>query len=302
MNDKMDNYLRACLQAIRLVNLACHHHKLEWTLHGEFLRLLLAHTGQQGDEPLQEAPLELKIVFPTSVMLGIDGYSTSHRCTMVFTQVLTELEIIGAVCKPTTELVRENGGFFPQGKPIHVPLSVLGLNITMIATLHLANGSVGSLYMTSDALELRQHIGLTAVMPHPELDRLNRCIGITTLECIMELRCGRVRQLEQYCACDTLELREHNVQLLLRHVQCMSEGFVVEGNAISQIDRASHEWSCPICLDTFESSDSVVLVCGHAFCIQCLVKHLHQRGVSHGQCPLCRASILLKTQNMTSED
>jgi len=46
------------------------------------------------------------------------------------------------------------------------------------------------------------------------------------------------------------------------------------------------EGECPICLDTYERTAETV--CGHRFCINCIIKSLHV----NIQCPMCRSHII----------
>lgn len=57
--------------------------------------------------------------------------------------------------------------------------------------------------------------------------------------------------------------------------------------------------TCCICFETYSTSRNMaVTLCGHAFCLECILKHSKEKS----NCPLCRSSLFHKQQNEVSDN
>ena len=56
-----------------------------------------------------------------------------------------------------------------------------------------------------------------------------------------------------------------------------------------EIHISEEERDCVICFERQKKTDISQINCGHKFCVDCLIHHIH---VNNSYCPLCRANIV----------
>lgn len=55
---------------------------------------------------------------------------------------------------------------------------------------------------------------------------------------------------------------------------------------------------CPICKETLSHTNLCKTICGHSYCLSCMIKH----SKTNNKCPICRKELFMNTEESESEE
>lgn len=132
-------------------------------------------------------------------------------------------------------------------------------------------------------LELgKDGLGVLDIHQSSKIER-HRNMGSAILDIISSMRSRRVYNTIRDMAITTnIEDRIRLCCMMESEDKLMKDGFEIIGGS----ERITNDM-CTICLEK-DVKNSVKLVCDHAFCVECISRHVMEIGDGHSGCPLCR--------------
>lgn len=238
--------------------MVCVNRALSWNIMGEFIDSLLE---QHNTKP---ASMDI-YMYPINKNVGTFG-------NIVLDEVIRDLDILGFNLQPS----RDNSLHFQVTSQRETFEAELYYNCTPKITF------------TSDNISLSA-AGITTKRMAD--DRLNMNNGLATLDRLIDHKCKKSTLVRNYFNINNnFVLRLENAQMIQQQMKLMNNGFNLHGHVIKSRG-ADGSVECPICFES-QGVHFTTLKCSHAFCMQCLAKHISKEDDSNGRCPLCRECIV----------